>query len=89
LRRLSDFLPVIFVALSLCDTLRPNTTRCCDQQMTGINVIEIDGEGLTVADLVRIGYDKATVSVTPAAWKAVTEGRQVIDDILTYTAYTT
>lgn len=43
--------------------------------------IEIDGNGLSVADLVQIGYNKAQISITEEAWAAVREGRKVIDVI--------
>jgi histidine ammonia-lyase len=46
------------------------------------SVIEIDGEGLSVEELMRIGYKHAKIQLSSAAWEAVQEGRQVIDDIL-------
>lgn len=46
-------------------------------------IIEIDGSGLSVADLVKIGYHNASVSISDEAWTGVREGRGVIDDILT------
>jgi histidine ammonia-lyase len=45
-------------------------------------IIEIDGNGLSVADLVKIGYSKVQVKVSDDAWEAVAQGRKVIDDIL-------
>jgi hypothetical protein len=45
--------------------------------------IEIDGNGLSVADLVQIGYFRVPVVVSDEAWAAVKEGRKVIDDIFT------
>ena len=33
--------------------------------------IEVDGNGLTIEDLVKIGYLKAPVKVTEEAWGAV------------------
>ena len=44
--------------------------------------IDIDGNGLSIAELVQIGYYKAQVVVTDEAWTAVKEGRKVVDDIL-------
>lgn len=46
------------------------------------STIEIDGTGLSVADLVKIGYHNANVKVADEAWTGVKEGRTVIDDIL-------
>jgi histidine ammonia-lyase len=43
--------------------------------------IEIDGNDLTVVELVQIGFNKAQVVISAAAWDAVKEGRKVIDDI--------
>lgn len=47
-----------------------------------MDVIEIDGEGLSVEDLVRIGYEHVKVKIAEHAWGKVTQGRKVIDDIL-------
>ena len=47
-----------------------------------MDVIEIDGEGLTTEQLVKIGYEHAKIQLSASAWEAVAKGRQVIDDIL-------
>lgn len=47
-------------------------------------IIDIDGNGLSVGDLVQIGYFKAQVRITDESWAAVKEGRKVIDDILEF-----
>eukprot|EP00026_Physarum_polycephalum_P006012 Phypoly_transcript_06052.p1 GENE.Phypoly_transcript_06052~~Phypoly_transcript_06052.p1 ORF type:complete len:466 (+),score=36.20 Phypoly_transcript_06052:69-1400(+) len=44
--------------------------------------VEIDGNGLSVADLVRVGYNHAQVKISDDAWEAVVQGRKVIDDIV-------
>lgn len=49
-----------------------------------MDAIEIDGEGLSVEDLVRIGYEHVKVKIAEHAWGKVTQGRKVIDDILTF-----
>jgi histidine ammonia-lyase len=46
------------------------------------STIDIDGNGLSVEDLIQIGYYKAQVRITDEAWAAVKEGRKVIDDIV-------
>lgn len=46
------------------------------------SVVEIDGEGLSVMDLVKIGYSHNKVRIASSAWEAVKRGRQVIDGIL-------
>ncbi len=46
------------------------------------NTVEIDGESLCIEDLMRIGYNNATIRIAQSAWDAVKRGRSVIDDIL-------